>query len=79
MKGLQKFEEHFVNQFASINTSSFCLALSGGLDSIVLLHLLHNHFKDKFSIRAIHVNHNLNINSDAWSKYCEKVCFKIWF
>ena len=79
MKDLQKFEEHFLNQFVSIDTDSFCLALSGGLDSIVLLHLLHNHFKDKFSIRVIHVNHNLNTNSDAWSKFCKKECFKYGF
>ena len=79
MKDLQKFEEYFLNQFISIDTDSFCLALSGGLDSIVLLHLLHDHFKDKFSIRVIHINHNLNTNSDAWSKFCKKECLKYGF
>jgi tRNA(Ile)-lysidine synthase len=47
------------------------VALSGGLDSVVLLHLL----KDRAS--AIHVHHGLSPNAPAWAAFCRKLC-KAW-
>jgi tRNA(Ile)-lysidine synthase len=49
------------------------LALSGGVDSVVLLHLL----KDHPGISAVHVHHGLSPNADRWTKFCKRLC-KAW-
>ena len=77
MADLQDFEDSFLGQFSSIDTEKVCLALSGGLDSMVLLHLMHVHLNGKYKIRAIHVNHNLNENSNDWSTFCKKQCSQL--
>jgi tRNA(Ile)-lysidine synthase len=46
------------------------VALSGGIDSVVLLHLL----KDHSGICAIHVHHGLSPNADAWAAFCRRLC-----
>jgi tRNA(Ile)-lysidine synthase len=43
------------------------IALSGGLDSMVLLRLAHAHGLD---VRALHVHHGLSPNADAWRDHC---------
>ena len=51
------------------------LALSGGLDSIVLLHALsvlqHRH---PFQLRAVHVHHGLSPRADEWADFCSQTC-----
>jgi tRNA(Ile)-lysidine synthase len=51
------------------------LALSGGLDSIVLLHALsvlqHRH---PFELRAVHVHHGLSPRADEWADFCTQTC-----
>ncbi|MFA7349868.1 MAG: tRNA lysidine(34) synthetase TilS [Methylotenera sp.] len=51
------------------------LALSGGLDSCVLLHLLAEvkHIF-LFELQAMHVHHGLSPNADAWTALCAKTC-----
>jgi tRNA(Ile)-lysidine synthase len=49
------------------------VALSGGVDSVVLLHKL----KDEQGVRAIHVHHGLSPNADAWAAFCRRLC-KRW-
>lgn len=59
------------------------LALSGGLDSSVLLHALHSLFTSAQAseleyeicdLRAIHVHHGLSENADRWAEFCQQLC-----
>ena len=57
---------------------SMTVALSGGVDSVVLLHLLHQLQKtQKFTLKASHVHHGLSKNADKWVTFCEKLCRKL--
>ena len=51
--------------------------LSGGVDSVVLLHLLHA-LAPAFGYRlsAIHVNHGLSPNANDWQKFCSMLCLE---
>jgi tRNA(Ile)-lysidine synthase len=48
------------------------LALSGGLDSVALLHLLHA--AQVPGLRALHVHHGLQSTADAWARQCRAQC-----
>lgn len=51
------------------------LALSGGLDSNVLLHLLVEAKRTiPFELHAMHVHHGLSTNADSWASFCEQQC-----
>ena len=58
---------------------SYCLGFSGGRDSTALLKVLCDLRKKlKFSLTALHVNHELRSNeSEVDRNYCEKIC-KEW-
>ena len=51
------------------------IAYSGGLDSLVLLHVLAS-IQDKIKIKlvAVHVNHGLSNDADLWVKHCQDKC-----
>ncbi|HWU34767.1 MAG TPA: tRNA lysidine(34) synthetase TilS [Methylovorus sp.] len=51
------------------------VALSGGLDSCVLLHLLAASC-DNAGIRlsAMHVHHGLSPHADQWAQHCQQIC-----
>jgi len=52
-----------------------CLGLSGGLDSVVLLHLLHRLRPVLgFTLSAVHVHHGLSPRADAWADFCATYC-----
>lgn len=55
------------------NAPGWCVALSGGLDSTVLLHLLAA-MTDRPALRAIHVHHGLQPVADAWPEHCQRLC-----
>ena len=48
------------------------LAFSGGLDSTVLLHLLHSLAPEK--LHALHVHHGLQAEAERWAEHCARVC-----
>lgn len=51
------------------------LALSGGLDSVVLLHaLLTLRNTHPFELQAVHVHHGLSPHADAWENFCARLC-----
>src|SRR5262245_21612114 len=54
------------------SVKNIAVGLSGGVDSVVLLHQL----KDR-RVSAIHVHHGLSSNADAWADFCRMLC-KSW-
>jgi len=51
------------------------VALSGGVDSVVLLDLLAAlSVKMQFTLSAVHVNHGISANADKWVKFCRDLC-----
>ena len=50
----------------------FVLALSGGMDSRVLLHLMGRYLEQhpEASCKAVHVHHGLSANADHWASLC---------
>ena len=57
----------------------FLIALSGGLDSTVLLSLFAKLSQKQphlqpLSIRAIHIHHGLSPNADSWVQHCQDLC-----
>jgi tRNA(Ile)-lysidine synthase len=46
------------------------VGLSGGVDSVVLLHML----KERPGVSAVHVHHGLSPNADAWAAFCRRLC-----
>lgn len=72
-------DKAFVSLLASSKKiKSMTVALSGGVDSVVLLHLLHQLQKTHhFNLKASHVHHGLSKNADKWVKFCEKLCAKL--
>jgi tRNA(Ile)-lysidine synthase len=50
--------------------SRVAVALSGGVDSVVLLHALSRHIP----VRAVHVHHGLSASADRWTRFCRDYC-----
>lgn len=75
---IEQFNKHFtklVDEHA-LTDSSWRVALSGGLDSVVLLHLL-KQYQDNvvdLQLKAHHVNHGLSVNASNWSTFCRQLC-----
>lgn len=49
------------------------IALSGGLDSCVLLHALAA-LKLPVQLRALHINHQISPNANRWEQHCAAIC-----
>jgi tRNA(Ile)-lysidine synthase len=55
--------------------SSILIGLSGGVDSVVLLHVLHT-LAEGFcwKLSAVHVHHGISPHADAWAAFCADLC-----
>jgi len=54
------------------------VALSGGADSVVLLHLVHRLQREReFLLSAIHVNHQISPHAADWAGFCVALCAKL--
>ena len=52
--------------------------LSGGLDSVVLLHAMRGLApRLGYKLSAIHVNHGLSPNAGDWQKFCATFCLEL--
>lgn len=56
-----------------------CVALSGGLDSVVLLHALSRLRAAGLDceLSALHVHHGLSPHADAWVDFCQEFCRRL--
>lgn len=63
--------ETLQQQLKQYPAKQYWLALSGGLDSCVLLHMLHSL---KIPVKAVHVHHGLSPNADHWGEFCAQLC-----
>lgn len=52
------------------------IALSGGVDSSVLLHLMHEASMENQEIKleAVHIDHGISTKSHEWSEFCRTKC-----
>ncbi len=70
--------EKLLEDFPFIKGKVVAVALSGGADSVALLHFLYT-LKDSLDIKlkALHINHSLRgKESDRDEKFCASLCFK---
>ena len=53
------------------------VALSGGLDSTVLLSACAGFRAELGALDAVHVNHNLQADAGSWSEHCRRLCAEL--
>ncbi|MBB1506881.1 tRNA lysidine(34) synthetase TilS [Pseudoalteromonas sp. SG41-1] len=65
-----------ITPYTDEHKTAFTVALSGGVDSVVLLHIM-NALKaeiPQLQLSAVYVNHGLSQYGDDWQHFCEKLC-----
>ena len=72
----ENLNELITNEIASLGVAKFTIALSGGVDSMVLLDLLSKAKRSSDVIKAIHINHNLHESSKEWVDFAKDACKK---
>lgn len=72
---VEKSLAHFLTQGKTV----FSVALSGGVDSVVLLHLMHALKKayPQIDVSAIYVNHGLSDQAQHWQEFCQTLCAQL--
>jgi tRNA(Ile)-lysidine synthase len=66
------------DSFFTDSPPAVAVALSGGLDSMVLLRLAHGYAHARgLALFAFHVHHGLSPNADAWRDHCAAAAFEL--
>ncbi len=71
---MSDLEERLRLQLAEFPSRRLLVGLSGGLDSMVLLHV---GLSLRDDLTAIHVNHGLHPRAKAWQQWCAEVCRRL--
>lgn len=66
--------KRFYEQIKGRSTQCIWVALSGGIDSVVLLHALVYQRPKSVQLKAIHVNHQWSAQAKDWQKFCQSLC-----
>lgn len=77
MSQLDRLRASFAGRLRSLDPAGrrIAVALSGGVDSVVLLDLLAGAATGGgFVVTALHVHHGLSPNADAWAQFCAGLC-----
>lgn len=70
-------EQHLLNSLKPwLSSPSFCVALSGGMDSTVLLYSLVQLAQQHAlpALRAIYIHHGLQEAAQSWPAHCQQLC-----
>ena len=59
---------------ADLRGKRFLVGLSGGVDSVVLLHAL---VEQGVHVRAAHIHHGISPNADRWAAFCRRLCKRL--
>ena len=71
---LQKTQLTSLKPAKNPSKKKILVAFSGGLDSHVLLHLPSLMPSNEFELRAIYINHGLQVVASDWAKHCQQIC-----
>ncbi len=67
-------------QEKNVTAKTLCVALSGGVDSIVLLNIVHRLIQTnkltELKLEAFHVDHGISQFSGSWRDFCQKMCLE---
>lgn len=75
---VDQLSKHLFEELALKPKANFYIAYSGGKDSATLLHMMAQLQQEHgFSLTALHVNHNLNSDSNEWAKHCSSICAEL--
>lgn len=66
---------HHLLEAYGLEGQRICVALSGGMDSVVLLHALVSlRAQTSITLSALHVNHGISPNAADWAEFCKQIC-----
>ena len=68
--------KNVIKPYVAAHKCSFTIALSGGVDSVVLLHVMNALKADmpQLQLSAVYVHHGLSQYADDWQLFCNKRC-----
>jgi tRNA(Ile)-lysidine synthase len=72
-------ETQILASWPKLNASHYCIGLSGGVDSMVLLSIIYRLSQQlpKIHISALHVNHGISPQAKLWEQHCQSWCAQL--